>query len=213
MDKIVIGRRIAEARRRSGLGRKVTQAELAARLGVTPQAVSGWERGEAMPESDKLTAISGYLNVGVGWLLEGDGTLGPDSSRPGISFVKLVDKVPAGQLAAPASQVPLEGLPTMIFADLGRGDFIALTVEGDSMDRVSPDGSVIVINRSDRTLVTGKPYVFCHKGRVTYKLWRHDPPRLQPFSTNPVHDPVYVKSKAEADKLVVGRVVRTVFNF
>ncbi len=50
---------------------KTTQADIAALTAVTPQAVSGWERGEAMPEPDKLTKIAEYLAVDVGWLLGG----------------------------------------------------------------------------------------------------------------------------------------------
>lgn len=135
-----------------------------------------------------------------------------ERSEPKVSMVPLVDSVPAGKLAAPISQIPFEQAPHLGFAGLGRGDFIALTVRGDSMDRISPDGSIIIINKADRTLVSGKPYVFCVRGEVTFKLWRPEPARLQPFSTNPVYEPQYVKSKAEAEKLVVGRVKRTVLD-
>lgn len=214
MDTKKLGKRIAEARA-GGLGRRVTQAELADHLAVTPQAVSGWERGEATPEADKIAKIANFLGVATGWLLEGDesGFTAPKPHDRGLAYVRLMDSVPAGKLAAPMSQVALDQLPLLIFADLGRGDYIALTVEGDSMDRISPDGSIIVVNKSDRTLVSGKPYVFCHRGKVTFKLWRPDPPRLQPASTNPVHEPLYVKSKEDAEGLVVGRVVRSMIDF
>jgi transcriptional regulator with XRE-family HTH domain len=214
MDTKKLGKRIAEARA-AGLGRRVTQLELADHLNVTPQAVSGWERGESTPEADKITRISNFLGVPVGWLLEGEdsGMSPPKAGDRGLSYVRLMDSVPAGKLAAPMSQVALDHLPLLVFADLGRGEYIALTVEGDSMDRISPDGSIIVVNKSERTLISGKPYVFCHRGKVTFKLWRPDPPRLQPYSTNPVHEPIYVKNKAEAEGLVVGRVVRSVLDF
>jgi transcriptional regulator with XRE-family HTH domain len=212
MESKSIGKRIALARA-AGLGRKVTQAELANFLAVTPQAVSGWERGEAYPEAEKLTKIALFLGVSIGWLLgeEGDDRA-PRPDDKTTAFVRLVDKVPAGKLAAPMSQLDLEDLPLLILNGLERGEYIALTVDGDSMDRISPDGSVIVVNKSDRTLVSGKPYVFCHRGRVTFKLWRPDPPRLQPHSTNPIHEPIYVKDKADAEKFVVGRVKRTIFD-
>lgn len=132
--------------------------------------------------------------------------------EPKITQVPLVDTVPAGRLAAPMSQIPVDQVPLLAFADLGRGEFIALTVRGDSMDRISPDGSTIIINKADRTLVSGKPYVFCVRGEVTFKLWRPEPARLQPFSTNPIHEPVYVKSKADGEKYVIGRVKRTVLD-
>ncbi len=212
MDSKLIGKRIAEARS-FGAGRRVTQAELAKHLGVTPQAVSGWERGESYPEAEKINTIALFLNVSVGWLLQGEesGTT-PSPDDKTAAFVRLVDSVPAGKLAAPMSQLALDQLPLLIINGLGRGEYIALTVDGDSMDRISPDGSIIVVNKADRTLVSGKPYVFCHRGKVTYKLWRPDPARLQPYSTNPVHEPIYVKDKPEGEKLVVGRVKRTILD-
>jgi SOS-response transcriptional repressor LexA len=129
-----------------------------------------------------------------------------------IAKIPLLDKVTAGKLKSPSSQIPIDDLPLLVFADLGRGDFFALTVEGDSMDRLSPDGSVIIINQADRTLVTGRAYVISRRGEASFKLWRSDPPRFSPYSTNPVHEPVFVKSKEAAQGMVVGRVKRTVLD-
>ncbi len=61
-----IGRRIAEARRNKGL----SQAELAAVLGVSFQAVSRWERGESMPEIHRLLPLAGALEVSLEELLK-----------------------------------------------------------------------------------------------------------------------------------------------
>ena len=80
------------------------------------------------------------------------------------------------------------------------------------MDRLSPDGSVIIVNQADRTLVAGRAYVISRRGEATFKLWRSDPPRFAPCSTNPVHEPVFVKSKEAAQGMVVGRVKRTVLD-
>lgn len=129
-----------------------------------------------------------------------------------ILKIPLLDKVAAGKLRSPTSQIPIEDVPLLAFADLGRGDFFALTVEGDSMDRISPDGSIIVVNQADRTLVAGRPYVISRRGEATFKLWRSDPPRFAPYSVNPVHEPIFVKSKADAERMVVGRVKRTVLD-
>ncbi len=135
-----------------------------------------------------------------------------DAAAPAVASIPLLDKVTAGKLRSASSQIPIEDVPLLAFADLGRGEFFALTVEGDSMDRISPDSSTIVVNQADRILVTGKAYVIFRRGEATFKLWRPDPPRFAPHSTNPIHEPVFVKSKAEAEKLVVGRVKRTVLD-
>ncbi len=52
-------------RKRAGL----SQEALAERLGVSRQAVSKWETGEALPETGKLAALAAALGVTVDWLL------------------------------------------------------------------------------------------------------------------------------------------------
>lgn len=135
-----------------------------------------------------------------------------EPAKAKIAQIPLLDTVTAGKLKGSANQIPVTDVPLLAFADLGRGDFFALKVEGDSMDRVSPDGSVIVINQADRTLVSGKAYVVSQRGEATFKLWRSDPPRFAPYSTNPAHEPIFVKSKSDAERMVVGRVKRTVLD-
>jgi SOS-response transcriptional repressor LexA len=124
--------------------------------------------------------------------------------------VPLLDSVTAGKLRTPSTQIPVEDVPLLAFADLGRGEFFALRVEGDSMDRISPDGSVIVVNKADRSLINGKYYVFSVRGETTFKVWQSgDPAHLAPFSTNPLNKPVFFKRK---DFEVIGRVKRTVLD-
>jgi SOS-response transcriptional repressor LexA len=210
MNKETLGWRIAKARK--SRQPKATQQQLADHLGVTPQAVSGWERNDSIPEVEKISKIADFLEVPISYLLERDGKAPKATPVGDVQAVPLLDKVAAGKLKSQNSQIPVDDVPLLAFADLGRGDWFALTVEGDSMDRWSPDGSTIVINQADRTLISGKAYVINRKGETTFKVWRPDPPRFAPFSTNPVHEPIFVKSKTEAEKLVVGRVKRTVLD-
>jgi SOS-response transcriptional repressor LexA len=129
-----------------------------------------------------------------------------------IQRVPLLDRVQAGKLTAPSSQIPIEDVPLLAFADLGRGDFFALQVEGTSMDRISPEGSVIVVDRSDKQLVGGKPYIFSLKGgEATYKLWHPgDPAYLEPSSWDASNKPQFVKRMKEL--FVIGRVRRTLMD-
>jgi transcriptional regulator with XRE-family HTH domain len=43
--------------------KKLTQEELASRIGVTPQAVSKWERENGLPDVDVLAGIASVLEV------------------------------------------------------------------------------------------------------------------------------------------------------
>ena len=62
-----LGARIAERRRVLGL----TQGQVALRMGVSPQAVSKWERGLACPDLVFLDELAELLNVGLEELLLG----------------------------------------------------------------------------------------------------------------------------------------------
>jgi SOS-response transcriptional repressor LexA len=134
------------------------------------------------------------------------GFAAPDQT---LRQVPLLSWVSAGKLVDTGEPTPVADLPLLAFADLGRGDYFALKVAGDSMDRVSPDGSIIIVDRADRERVAGRFYVFARRGEATYKRWRRDPPRLEPFSTNPANEPIFV---SEDGFEVVGRVRRTVLD-
>ncbi len=53
---------------------KVTQEELAEKLGVSRQSVSKWETGEAYPETDKLIALCDIFNVSLDDIVRNDMT-------------------------------------------------------------------------------------------------------------------------------------------
>lgn len=59
--------RISTLRKQSGM----TQNEMAEKLGVSFQAVSLWERGEATPDVEKLEKIAELYQVSLDWLLKG----------------------------------------------------------------------------------------------------------------------------------------------
>lgn len=68
---MTLGNRIKAARER--LEPKLTQAAVAKEFDVTVQAVSGWERGTAVPDLNKIAKLARILQVPSNWLLEGKG--------------------------------------------------------------------------------------------------------------------------------------------
>ena len=66
--------KLYELRKKSGL----SQEQLAEQLGVSRQAVSKWESGKAVPESDTLVSISDYFHVTLDHLMKED-----DAAYPG----------------------------------------------------------------------------------------------------------------------------------
>lgn len=63
-------------RKKSGL----SQEQLAEQLKVSRQAISKWESGSSVPESEKLIAISKYFNVTLDYLMteESDNNQSPE---------------------------------------------------------------------------------------------------------------------------------------
>lgn len=67
---MALSEKIYELRKKSGL----SQEQLAEQLGVSRQAISKWESGKAVPESDTLISISRYYNVTLDYLMKEDGS-------------------------------------------------------------------------------------------------------------------------------------------
>lgn len=64
-DMVKIGRKIAELRKKKNM----TQFELADKMGISFQAVSGWERGISMPDISKLEELADVLDASIDEIL------------------------------------------------------------------------------------------------------------------------------------------------
>lgn len=62
----MLSEKLYKLRKKSGL----SQEQLAEQLNVSRQAISKWESGAAVPESEKLIIISEYFKVSVDYLLK-----------------------------------------------------------------------------------------------------------------------------------------------
>ena len=73
-----LNEKIYYCRRKAGL----SQDALSEAVGVSRQAISKWELGDAVPETAKLPALAAALGVSIDWLLSEDGPeeedAGPD---------------------------------------------------------------------------------------------------------------------------------------
>lgn len=144
-----------------------------------------------------------WLQFGLGSPDDDDGDLKMMIDVPKISWVS------AGQLV---EQVPVEDLsdyPAVTTVDLPRGQWIALEVDGNSMNKISPPGSTILVNIEDKRLVPNACYVVADEtGAATYKRYRpNDNPPFQPASYEEVTPP-----KFKGAVQVVGRVRRSIID-
>ena len=84
---VQIASRLADRRREAGL----SQEALAAKLGVSRQAVSKWERSEASPDTDNLIALAALYGVTLDELLYGTDEQGSGSAEPEANTTEATD--------------------------------------------------------------------------------------------------------------------------
>lgn len=122
---------------------KITQEELADRLGVSRQSVSKWETGEAYPETDKLIALCDIFGVSLDALMRTDLTAVEIKEQPepigdGAGLIKAVDKFSRSI----ATGVFLILIGVSICVILAGYSF---TLEGKSAELTAVMGGVVVL--------------------------------------------------------------------
>jgi SOS-response transcriptional repressor LexA len=182
---------------------KVTDADLAAALGVERSVANKVANGKVELNARRADALAALLQVSRDELLyrAGISTVRPDGAQP-VREIPLLGSVPGGNwreaihrssttVPVPASEAPR--------------DAYALTVEGDSMDLHVPDGFTIVVAPADLDLFPGRLYVVMNEdGETTFKQYREGPARLVPASSNPNHKEIPISGGGFR---VLGRVV------
>lgn len=186
------------------LGLSASAASLKA--GLSRYAISNIQKNpKSKPRGHTLEQLARALEVSPDYILTGrEDAFGTKERRK----VPILTWVSAGRMAREEGQQDIIGDTDA--ADLDpRGQWIALRVEGDSMDRISPPGSLIFVNLADRRLVTNACYIITNgDGEATYKRFRANPARFEPVSTNPAHEPIF----PDGDPVVLGRVRRSIID-
>lgn len=128
--------------------RKMSQAKLAEKLGVSRSTVSMWEIGASQPDNDNLLQLAQILNISLDALLGNDASSAEDASYVLPVQIKRVPLL--GNIAC--------GEP--IFAEEEHGEYIytsdaldvdfCLRAQGDSMigARIY-DGDIVFVRRQD----------------------------------------------------------------
>jgi transcriptional regulator with XRE-family HTH domain len=190
-----LGLNAREASRKAGLHadairniRRAVENEASGRVGVSTRTIA---------------ALAAVLGTTTDWLLEG----GADTSRGETPFVAW-DKV--GRYVDPLQLVG-EG-DQHLGTQYGRwpeGCFATRTPD-DAMNRVSPSGSCIIVDRHDRILLEGCCYLGLLEGRVLFRKWAAEPDRAEPFSNDPAFKVEFLSPNRRWE--IIGRVRRTVLD-
>ena len=110
---MTVGTRIAQKRKELGL----SQEALGEKLCVSRQAIYKWEADAALPEIEKLVALSKLFDVPVGWLLgveeesETEAEASKDSGQLNETQIKMVEEIVGRYLEAqPQPKKPRRGV-------------------------------------------------------------------------------------------------------
>lgn len=184
----------------------VNQSELARAIGTNRQNVSRWVSQTRKIPDDYIQKIADYLSVTrqqVAWEDAGGVVTAPLISWVSASTlqdVRQVDRLTSEDFEV----VTAPGLSA-------NGKWVALRVEGDSMDRISPPDSIIFVNLKERDLVPNACYVIADQyGAATYKRFRPSPDRFEPVSVNDRHQPIFIGEGYSP--IVLGRVRKSLLD-
>lgn len=191
----------------------MTAAEASRLATGSPDTIRNWRRTAAkgegsLPTHTTLSAVANALRTNYRWLADGI----PPEEGDGAPDVEAIEApiiawVSAGQLMSDSAIDEAIGSAKAV---LGPGDWIALRVEGESMDRISPPGSIIFVDRSDKRLANGGFYVIDDgEGQSTYKRFvAGQKMRFEPVSKNQGLKPIY----PDNEPTIVGRVKLTMLD-
>lgn len=175
----------------------------ALKAGLKEDAIRNVLRGRSeSPRGKTLSAIAEALSLPIEELL-GQGNV-IDRRFP-LTAVPVVSWVEAGSFAEATDPYEPGDSAHEIQVPSVRTTLIALIVRGNSMNRVAPDGSTILVDYSRHELIPGKYYVVKNGGDATFKRYRPNPDRFEPDSTEE-HQIIF----PENGITVVGQVVRVI---
>src|SRR6185312_10503043 len=191
------------------LRREMTASDASRRATGSPDTIRNWRRAlrdnrDAGVSTRTVQPVADVLSSNVPWIMEGIGQPDGESNLDNLPVTApLVTWVSAGELLSDEVSDVAIGTARAV---LPPSDWIALRVEGESMDRISPPGSIIFVDRADKRLVTGGFYVIGDgEGHSTYKRFQARPMRFEPVSKNKALPTLY----PDNEPTIVGRVKLT----
>ena len=196
------GKNIAEAREKKGWSQKT----LASKIGTSQQQIARFEAGTEVRAST-LVNLSKALGVSISNLLGMT-----DNNEPEDDFVDvpLYGSIAAGTPILMDIAESMHPVPTIVRKRYP--DAFLLRVEGNSMNRILPNGSFALIDPCDEVTADNKPHAVCVNGySATIKRVRKlaNGFELAPDSIDPTYKPVVYDYGVEGTETitVIGRVV------
>ena len=190
--------------------KKMTQAEVAKKIGVTPSALAMYERGEREPGIDTLKKIAQVLSVDINALVGEKNkyeVLENSEKSKGVR-IPVLGKVAAGiPIEAISDIIDYEEIDAAMLND--DSEYFALQIKGDSMEPRIKDGDVVIVRRQPN-IDSGQIGIVCINGcDATCKKIRVEPSGIVLIPFNNLYEPVYYSNKdiENIPITILGRVI------
>ncbi|GGD08104.1 helix-turn-helix domain-containing protein [Aquisalinus flavus] len=191
-----IGARIKSARKTIGLN----QADLALRLGVSQPTVANWETGVHDPRQLMLAKLAEALHVNLGWLASGERSMAERDKHPAAAYLRrAIHHVPVIPYAETVRMLEHENFDPHEIAT----DYIPVTSGSErmfgffsadaAMNLAFPSNTLVVIDYNHRVPADSDIVLIRREdGSPLLRRWRKEPSRLEPYSSDPNHETLYV---------------------
>ncbi|EJW14132.1 helix-turn-helix domain-containing protein [Paenibacillus alvei] len=186
--------------------RKMTQGELARKLGVAPTAVSAWERNENRPLMDKLSIIADIFEVPLTRFFESEEFGGNTSSD--MIRLPIVGRISCGNGILAFEDVSgYEPTPTEW---LNGGEYFYLRAQGDSMSGARIyEGDLLLIRKQPEVENGEIAVVLIGEEAVLKRVYRNGD-QLVLQSENPNYPPIFAPP---TEAKVIGKLKMNVIKY
>lgn len=181
---------------------RLTQAELASKIGITQSGYSDWERGETKIDSASLAKLSEILEVSIDYLVG-------KTNSPGNKYIRIpvLGRVAAGiPIDAIEEIIDWEDISATAAAD---GEYFGLVIKGRSMEPKISDGDTVIVRKQPDVRDGEIAVVLVNGDEGTVKKIKKGPHGVTLISSNPAYDPMFFTNE-EIEQLpvqILGRVV------
>lgn len=218
-NKNIMAKNIDKHMKKRGISRR----KLSADLGISYTTVTDWINAKTYPRIDKIEMMANYFGINKSDLVEESSTHNVTPIKENTTEIKtlpLYGNVAAGAIAeiegVDVWNVETIDIPSVMLGRYANDDHLfSMYVNGDSMDKVIPSGSIIAVKTlEDNLYKDGDIVIFSHHGE--YSLKRYRPSMIEGFvifepdSNNPdfKNIPINNSSLHEADEVsIYGKVI------
>lgn len=208
----------------SAIARVKNKADVAHSIGISVEQMNKWLRGDVKVPAEGIRGIARHTRVDFSWLVTGEGQMLKSDGQPDpamvegtlstFTYLPFYEDVhaAAGAGAAVVSDAAhsIIGLDRQVLYEVGASpqNCTIIRARGDSMQPTIPDGSLLIVDHSQRAIANGCIMVIgVGEDLLVKRVRRRLDGAIELVSDNNAYPPESVGPTALEQLRIVGRVV------